>query len=781
MNDYNEAKIYYEAAIGKYSNNANYYEGYGDVLYFLEKYDKSIKEYKNAKLITPKNKVIQKKIARVNDIKGNNNTQLANIITREDSLNTEYSEYGLGWYNNDLVFASMRISSSNKKIDDRTSQGFSNLYISKYNHINQTWQSPVLINGAFNSKYNDGTFVFDKTNNMGLSMQCNKATTGCILVQASYDEKKNAWVKGEPISLNNTEYSVGHPTISENGDILYFVSDMPGGFGGKDVWKANRKKDGTWGIPINVGKKINTTKDEMFPHIINDSLLFFASNGHFGYGGLDIFYSVIRDYDFSTPVNIGLPFNSSSDDFGVIMKYDNSSGLFCSNRNNEYSDDIYSFDGFPLTLSITGLISDSNTYNPIDSVAVIFTSKNRKADTIYTNSKGVYTYPNIQLFQKYNIKTSKPNYFANSTIINNIQLDLAKAEHENRIITQNFTLEKSNKAASIKGIVTDRATGAPVTNFELTISGNNSHKNSTYTDINGMYIFSDLKPKATYTVTIQKRKGYFGDSRICKVPNIKIPTVFSKQNGVDMDFKLTKIEPKKEITLDNIYYDFDKSTLRLESKKELNKLASMLIETPNVSVQINSHTDARGKASYNQKLSDARAKSVVNYLISKGINVNRLISKGYGEQQLLIKNATTDKEHQANRRTTFSVVNTNNEINTSKINNSNNNHSANNNTINSTSNYTDNKSTTKVTYRIQLLSTNEKLNTDEYFKSILNSTNTIFITKIGNTYKYEIGLFNSISKASSYVQSIKSKYPGCFITSYYGNNKISTNEAVKMQ
>ncbi len=243
-----------------------------------------------------------------------------------------------------------------------------------------------------------------------------------------------------------------------------------------------------------------------------------------------------------------------------------------------------------------------------------------------------------------------------------------------------------------------------------------------------------------------------------------------------MDFALTKIEPKKEITLDNIYYDFDKSTLRNESKIELNKLVSMLKETPNVSVQISSHTDARGKASYNQKLSDERARSVVNYLISKGINTNRLIYKGYGEQQLLINNATTDEEHQANRRTTFSVINTNSKISSNNINNS-----ATIIATNTTTTPTYNQPITKVTYRIQLLSTKENLNTDEYFKSIKNSTNKIFVTKIGNSYKYEIGSFNSISKATKYKKTISSKYPGCFITSYYKNKKISANEAKELK
>ncbi|MFN7014482.1 MAG: OmpA family protein, partial [Bacteroidia bacterium] len=178
---------------------------------------------------------------------------------------------------------------------------------------------------------------------------------------------------------------------------------------------------------------------------------------------------------------------------------------------------------------------------------------------------------------------------------------------------------------------------------------------STYTNNKGIYTFKDLKPNTQYEVSAQK-EGYFGNSKKFNTDGINKNTILSKKTGYDLDFELLKIT-KKEITIQNIYYDFDKYDLKEESKKELDKLVTILLETPQVQIVINSHTDEQGTEEYNLKLSEKRSQSVVNYLIEKGVEANRLQSKGYGESQPLIKNAKTEEEHAKNRRTTFQVTN----------------------------------------------------------------------------------------------------------------------------
>ena len=169
-----------------------------------------------------------------------------------------------------------------------------------------------------------------------------------------------------------------------------------------------------------------------------------------------------------------------------------------------------------------------------------------------------------------------------------------------------------------------------------------------------MYILK-LKPNVTYSIRISK-DGYLNDSKMLTVGKELYSKAYNKSTGKDLDFTLIKIT-KEEVKIDNIYYDYDKADLREESKIELNKLVNIMKETPDLKLQINSHSDERGEANYNTELSQRRAQSVVNYLIAKGINSDRLIAKGYGFSMPLVKHAKTEEQHQMNRRTTFKILN----------------------------------------------------------------------------------------------------------------------------
>ena len=190
----------------------------------------------------------------------------------------------------------------------------------------------------------------------------------------------------------------------------------------------------------------------------------------------------------------------------------------------------------------------------------------------------------------------------------------------------------------------------------------------------------------------------------------------------------------------------------------------MLKETPNVFIQISSHTDAQGSDSYNQKLSDGRAKAVVDYLVYSGISAKRLIAKGFGEQKLVIKNAKTDDEHQANRRTTFSVTNIIEKPKKSVL-------------------ATSQEAENRVSFRIQLLISKEELDVNNYFKNVVKKVPglKIFVTKSGDSYTYEAGQFYTLDKASLIKKTIKDVgFPGCFLTSYYNGKKISINKAKEL-
>jgi peptidoglycan-associated lipoprotein len=391
-------------------------------------------------------------------------------------------------------------------------------------------------------------------------MQCNGESgkkENCNIFVASYEPKNNSWKDSKLFDYSNKEFSVGHPAITEDGLTMYFVSDMNGGQGGKDIWII-KKENGVWGVPVNAGPTINTIEDEMFPSVSADTTLYFSSNGLKGFGGLDIFsVKLIKGRISGTPENLNLPINSSADDFSIFYTSSNT-GTFCSNRpGGKGDDDIYSFKLAPLKLVAIGNIVESMKLKPMAGVTV-------------------------------------------------------------------------------------------------TMKGSDGSELIATTDKNGEYQFDNLKPNVTYTVTVSK-KGYFGDKKTLATGNVKFSKEYSKKTGYDLDFGMLKLT-KEEVEIPNIYYEFNKAEINPYSKKSLDQLAVMLKETPHVRLILGAHTDEKGSDEYNMKLSERRAKAVVDYLVSAGIESKRLEARGYGESQPLVKNAGTDEDHAKNRRTTFKVT-----------------------------------------------------------------------------------------------------------------------------
>lgn len=676
-------------------------------------------------------------------------------LQKVDELNSPYSDYAPNMMLDRMVFASTRLESEEAKIDGRTSQGFSDLYISAYDSTDSRWSEPKKIEGPLNSKYNDGSFSFDEESMTGYVMRCPKSIPNCKLISAKYDSANGMWLEEKELSINSDEHSVGHPCISEDGKVLYFVSDMGGGYGGKDIWKVIKNDAGEWGLPINLGTSVNTNADEMFPFMLGDSLLLFASDGHSGYGGLDIYYTFKKDMDFSPAVNPGHPFNSPSDDFGMIILEDLSGGYLSSNREVESSDDIYHFDGLPFFITISGEVKDAGNGQPLAKAKVSFNYQNIE-DSAFTDQNGYYSYERFRPYSNYNIRAEKKLYHPESRTLKITDRDIIYSTAPS--YTMDFALTKKTFPVAIKGKVTERKTGERMPGIRVELSGSNGFNAYTFTDENGVYEFNDLKHKAKYTARVSK-EGYFSESRSVDIPEVEQARTFSKETGYDMDFVLTKIEKKKEIVLNNIYYDFDKATLRPESKTELNKLASMLKETPEVYIQISSHTDERGPDSYNQGLSERRAQSVVDYLVSQGIDPDRLIAKGYGETNLLIENASTEDEHQQNRRTTFKVT----EIKEKRK-----------------EPAPEPATDGALSFRIQLLSTQQPIQGQMMFKSILEQipNSQVFVRNENGLFKYEIGSRKTLEEASKLKQELKEMgYQDCFINAYLDGKKISISKA----
>jgi peptidoglycan-associated lipoprotein len=566
-NNFTEAKSWYEKAITAGSLNplANLRIGemlilsgeYSAAKTYLEKYISEVPTDNLAKIrleacnLGLKGQTI-KPILQVHDV---------------TELNSTASDYGIAYFTkNKYIFASTRpVAAIGNKIDSYTSQCFSDMYETTYD--TGKFSTPTRLSAPINTSFNEGTFSFDPKGNYGYYSQCNGETGKlhqCNIMYSHYNAASNTWETSRLFPFNSQSFRIQQPSVSSDGKTMYFSSDMPGGFGGADLYMIKKVSDSIWGKPENLGALINTIGNEGFPYISGDTLLVFASDGQAGFGGLDIFTSSYKNGKFNKPVNMMTPINSSADDFNLIFKDSKNEGFFCSNRiGGVGDDDIYYFDLVPVILTAVGNVKDKTSGVGLDNAIVYFKATDGTIDSAITDNTGKYTFTRVKQNMKYTIKAT--------------------------------------------------------------------------------------------------REGYLNDSKGFKSETEVYSRTYDKTGGYDLDFALIKIT-KEEVKIDNIYYDYDKADLRPESKIELDKLINILKETPEVNVQISSHSDERGAEKYNTELSQKRAQSVVDYLISGGISSNRLIAKGYGFSKPIIKGAKTEEEHQMNRRTTFKILSTNNNV-----------------------------------------------------------------------------------------------------------------------
>ncbi len=763
MGDYNNAETWFADAIGNKIDSLKAYLYYADILSISKKYEDAISVLSKAVKIFPKDINLINKIQANKLIISQQKLDTLHLVKKVEALNSDYSDYGLGWWDNKIVFASTRSIKYGSEMDGRTGQGFSKLYYAEKDMATGEWSRVMDMPSRFNTPYNDGAFAFDSVHNIAYWTSCNERSRICLIYKSHFNKYKKQWQHAEKVSFMLDDYNYGHVSVANNGNTLYFISNMTGGYGNNDIWKISKKDDGQWGIPVNLGAEINTSYNEMFPTMIGDSILFFSSEGHNSLGGLDIFFSMKTNLGFSKPIRLSYPLNSAADDFSLLLNRKGTRGYFCSNRDLKTGDDIYTFNGFPEKITVAGTVHHSLDNSYISNATIIFIDAKGLTDTILSDKRGKYSYL-LNIFDDYRVIVKKKGYYDDRRTFTTYDKALLLLPSPQKVI--DFLLTKRQYPCGISGVVTKRQDNSPMENVKVSIWNEEGFSTYVITDLNGKYSFDGLKPNTIYTVKTGK-KGYFSESRVCTLPKVNKSKIFNKANGYDMDFKLTLIRKNTEIVLSNIYYDFDKATLRETSKIELDKLASMLKETPNVVVQISAHTDTRGSAAYNLKLSAERAVSVVDYLVSKGVSRNRLIAKGYGESRPLIPNANTEEEHQANRRTTFKVLEVNHQGKTIVE-------------AESGQGIFIGKNVSGLVYHIQLFTTSQNLNINKDFEKLKIKIPEIKIFKIpyGKMYKYEAGETSTESDAMVLRKILRnSGYQDCFIVPYYKGRKITVNQA----
>ena len=303
-------------------------------------------------------------------------------------INTAYADFSPAFYNEGLVFVSSRPGKKNKKIDFNWDQTkFLELYYAPESEEGFV-EKPRPFHQKINTKYHEGPVAFFDdgnkmifTRNNYLGGKYGESSDGINKLKLYYSEKKDdAWQKPMSLPFNDDNYSVGHPTVSSDGKILIFSSDMPGSLGNTDLF-ISRYQDGEWSKPENMGKKINTMGKELFPYLYDDHVLFFASNGHAGMGGLDIYEIDLEQIGSAEVKNLGHPINSRMDDFGLVLDEEMTHGYFSSNRANRPSDDdIYQLVFRTFMGEI--IVMDGDSKEPLSDVAVSL-KKDKGSHTLY--------------------------------------------------------------------------------------------------------------------------------------------------------------------------------------------------------------------------------------------------------------------------------------------------------------------------------------------------------------------------------------------------------------
>ena len=406
------AELWYNKAISKGYQDPIIYLRLGDVKKMLQKYPEAKEEYKKYKEKVPNDRRgddgIKSCDIALQSIENENGYQVENM----KFFNTRKSDFAPMFASDDysvVYFTSSRDAATGKNVNAVTGQKFTDIFMSKQDRKN-VWSQPVPIEGDVNTEFDEGMCSFSPDFKTMYFTRCRTAANkafGCQILTAQLVNGK--WTKEKVIEIAGDTVVVAHPAISPDELTLYFVSDMAGGQGGKDIWKVTRTDiDGKWGRPENLGPTINTADDEMFPYVHPDGTLYFSSNGHIGLGGLDIFKATEENGKWKVE-NMGYPINSFADDFGITFMAEEERGYFSSSRTTTGDDDIYAFVLPPLSFTLAGLVRDEKTEQPLANATVKIISSDGINIEVPTIGDGTFKH-NLKSGTDYVMIASKQGY-----------------------------------------------------------------------------------------------------------------------------------------------------------------------------------------------------------------------------------------------------------------------------------------------------------------------------------------------------------------------------------
>ncbi len=617
-------------------------------------------------------------------------------------LNTGELDYSAVPFRNGVVFTSTRNRSTLFGCSsDFTNGHYSDLYYAEKDGEGN-FRTPQFLEGDVNAKYHDGTATFTSDQTKMIFSRNNRKGTnawGTIDLKIYESNLKNGyWEEAKELPFNSDDFATCHPSLTPNGMWLYFSSNRPGGYGGMDIYVIERKKNGSWGTPINLGSKVNSSGHELFPFISPDGILYWSSDGLGGMGGLDVFSLPISNGEDAIRNQLTAPINSRFDDFAFTTNFQGTEGYLTSDREGgQGKDDLYSwrFLGAKPKMALICVVDqqtgerisdaflqinpqvhpnsnqgDLVTKNGINYLQMEATNVGGKEYLVlvpYDDKKSESHVSGDGLRRScgikhpiipgrlYEIIVDRPGYLPLRKIVTAEEI-LAKEEYLIPI--------KGTPPIAMRGAVKDKNNNEPIPLADVKVVNScTNEKKEIITNRRGEFTFP-MDCNCDYEITASKG-DYQQDYEVlysydiqCEKDKTSILLYLEKEE------EPTVPEPSFEvgavIRLDKLYYDYDKFFIRSDAAVELDKVVSYMKKYPSLEIELGSHTDARGSDEYNRVLSQNRADAAVNYIISRGISPSRIIAAGYGESKLVNHCSNgidcSDYYHQQNRRTEIKVT-----------------------------------------------------------------------------------------------------------------------------
>lgn len=667
LNDTKEAEKWYAKAVDESGASSEIVYQYAQMLRSNSKYAAALTEFKRYQLMEPTDPQIDEIISGLIQVEKllSQNESYTIEITPINSTSSDFAPY---LYEDQLYFASNGFASPGAKKDVWTDMPFLQMQkveVSGYNQFGEvTKLSSKRLNGSFHdgpicidpktkdlyltrSNYKDKKVVKDDGDNVNLKLMC-KAQTG-----------EGLW-DGDIIDdfpFNSDDYSVGHAAISADGNTIYFASDMPhaDAQGGVDIYSATREGE-SWGNLKNLGPKINSRGNERFPFVSAEGHLLFASDGHPGLGGMDIFEAIpnAEGGDWAHVLNLGAPLNTNYDDFALVLKENVREGYFTSNRPSDYgSDDIYSFmDG---GIRLVGKVYDEQTGEPICDADVEMRLGSASSGVVNTTCDGNFRFA-VEPGKSYGFEACSKGYVCNADIT-----AVTKGLAPGSVVEVEIPLRKEIPIQLLVTVV-DQKTKQPISSSRVNVyDGCTGKRNFVQSDANGGSQH-EASGGCEYFISAMAKSYFPVDTFINTegvTEDLELVIELSQEGILDID-GYNSGTGENGIVFYHIYYDYDESYVRDDANEDLQRILDFMMENPQANVQIESHTDARASYQYNMDLSKKRAAAAKAWLESKGIAPERLQSIGFGEIRPAngcVDNVKcTEAEHQLNRRTEFRLV-----------------------------------------------------------------------------------------------------------------------------